>query len=183
MCQTGLASDNIVVCQTSWYQSAYTMLLRPYNVHGTTHLLAFWQCSHTYQEARSNINDKILLQDQVQGALLQGAHLGQPLQLSQGPLIQQHTGLTELQLAAFSIHCFQNQHKSNPESATVSVGHQLGCLAKLNPAQSSSLYQGVPIHRYLQTGRSISQYTRCVNPSCMLPSVCLCWQNLSTVSA
>ena len=38
----------------------------------------------------------MLLQDQVQGVLLQGAHLGQPLQLSQGPLIQQHIGLTEL---------------------------------------------------------------------------------------
>lgn len=48
------------------------------------------------EEARSNRNDKMLLQDQVQGVLLQGAHLGQPLQLSQGPLIQQHIGLIEL---------------------------------------------------------------------------------------
>lgn len=135
------------------------------------------------QEARSNRNDKMLLQDQVQGALLQGAHLGQPLQLSQGPLIQQHTGLTELQLAAFSIHCFQNQHKSNPESAAVSVGHQLGCLAKLNPAQSSGLYQGVPIHRYLQTGRSISQYLQMCESIMHAAFSMLVLANLSTVSA
>jgi len=47
------------------------------------------------EEARNNRNDKMLLQDQVPGALLQGAHLGQPLQLSQGPLTQQHIGPTE----------------------------------------------------------------------------------------
>ena len=54
----------------------------------------------------------MLLQDQVQGVLLQGGHLGQPLQLSQGPLIQQHIGLTEL-----AIGCIQ--YTLLPESAQV----------------------------------------------------------------
>ncbi len=64
------------------------------------------------EEARNKKTDNMLLQDQVQGALLQGAHLGQPLQLSQGPLIRQHTGLTEL-----AIGCIQ--YRLLPESAQV----------------------------------------------------------------
>ncbi len=52
--------------------------------------------AYSDEEAKNDRTDKMLLQDQVQGALLQGGHLEQPLQLSQGPQIQQHIGLTEL---------------------------------------------------------------------------------------
>ncbi len=64
------------------------------------------------EEATNNRNDKTLLQDQVQGALLQGAHQAQPLQLSQGPLIQQHIVLTELATGCL-------QYTLLPESAQV----------------------------------------------------------------